>query len=656
MSENHWKWFLTAFVVLFVCTQSAATATERITDFSCDIDVGADGIMTVTETIKVITEGKKISRGIYRDIPIRYGGGGLAGFTNVPIEILRIQRDGHDEPYHTEKREMGAVERIYIGRKSHRLDPGAYTYVITYATSQVRFYDDHDEVYWNVTGHAWEFPIDRATASVVLPAKMPVDSVKAEAYVGPLGSKNQRNIQCTVDPQSPRVEFKTTQPLQTQEGVTIVVQFAKGFVDEPTVLSRVFDDGYILRMLLALVLVTGYFSLTWWFVGRDPATGVVIPEFAPPNTLSPGAVRFIDRMGFDKECFSTAILSLASQGSLDIREVNQKYTLSRKVNDVAGASLGEKKVFRDLLGPRSEITIDKAHHKVFSKAIESLKKSLMKEFEGDLFRVNRMWFFFGVILSVVSVNAVVFFDGWSNATGKVAFILLWLSIWSTVVAVLIHALIRSWWGVFIGGGISPVSGIVKASWLTLFSIPFVTGEFVAIVFLATETSLWIVPLLLGIIGVNVLFYELIKAPTGKGRAIMDRIDGFRMYLSTAEKDRLEQMTSNSQDGTPPEQTLATFERFLPYAVALGVANQWAEQFQDLVSAASANPGAESHYQPSWYHGQSWSPASMGAMAAGIGSAMTSAVAAAATSPSSSSGGGGGGFSGGGGGGGGGGGW
>ena len=159
MSENHWKWFLTAFVVLFVCTQSAATATERITDFSCDIDVGADGIMTVTETIKVITEGKKISRGIYRDIPIRYGGGGLAGFTNVPIEILRIQRDGHDEPYHTEKREMGALERIYIGRKSHRLDPGAYTYVITYTTSQVRFYDDHDEVYWNATGHAWELSL-----------------------------------------------------------------------------------------------------------------------------------------------------------------------------------------------------------------------------------------------------------------------------------------------------------------------------------------------------------------------------------------------------------------------------------------------------------------------------------------------------------------
>lgn len=656
MNENYWNWLLKAFASLLVCVQSAAMATERITDFSCDIDVGADGVMTVTETIKVIAEGKKISRGIYRDIPIRYSGGGLAGFTTIPVEILRIQRDGRDEPYHTQKREMGAVERIYIGRKSRRLDPGTYTYVITYATSQVRFFDDHDEVYWNATGHAWEFPIDQATASVALPSGVPVDSVKTEAYVGPLGSKNQRDIECTVDPQHHRAEFKTTQPLQAQEGVTIVVQFAKGFVEEPTVLGRVFDDGYILRMFLALVLVTGYFSLTWWFVGRDPATGVIIPEFTPPHNLSPAAVRFIDRMGFDGECVSTAILSLASQGLLDISEVNRKYTLSRKGNDVAGASLGEKKVFQELLGSRSKIAIEKVHHKVFSKATESLKKALVKEFEGDLFRANRIWFFFGVILSIFSVNAVVFLNGWSNATGTVAFILLWLSIWSIVVAILIHALIRSWRDVFIGGGISRVSGIVKAFVLTLFSIPFVTGEFVAIVFLATETSLWMVPLLLGIIGVNFLFYELIKAPTGKGRAIMDRIDGFRMYLSTAEKDRLEQMTSNSQDGTPPEQTLATFERFLPYAVALGVANQWAEQFQDLVSAASANPDAEGSYQPSWYHGQSWSPASMGAMAAGIGSAMTSAVTAAATSPSSSSGGGGGGFSGGGGGGGGGGGW
>ena len=28
---------------------------------------------------------------------------------------------------------------------------------------------DHDELYWNVTGNAWKFPIDVATATVLLP-------------------------------------------------------------------------------------------------------------------------------------------------------------------------------------------------------------------------------------------------------------------------------------------------------------------------------------------------------------------------------------------------------------------------------------------------------------------------------------------------------
>jgi hypothetical protein len=145
-----------------------------------------------------------------------------------------------------------------------------------------------------------------------------------------------------------------------------------------------------------------------------------------------------------------------------------------------------------------------------------------------------------------------------------------------------------------------------------------------------------------------------------------------MYLDTAEQDRLEahtQQALNQSQGLP--RTLELFEHFLPYAVALDVANQWAEQFKDLIEAASIDTesGAANTYHPAWYHGSAWSAASIGAAAAGLSTAMSSAVAAAATSPSAPSstvgyygggggfsGGGGGGFSGGGGGGGGGGGW
>ena len=62
-----------------------------------------------------------------------------------------------------------------------------------------------------------------------------------------------------------------------------------------------------------------------------------------------------------------------------------------------------------------------------------------------------------------------------------------------------------------------------------------------------------------------------KAPTLAGRKILDQIEGFKLYLSVAEKDRLNL-------ANPPELTPALFEQFLPYALALGVEQKWSEQF------------------------------------------------------------------------------
>lgn len=142
---------------------------------------------------------------------------------------------------------------------------------------------------------------------------------------------------------------------------------------------------------------------------------------------------------------------------------------------------------------------------------------------------------------------------------------------------------------------------------------------------------------------------------------MDAIDGFKMYLETAEQDRLDHATSQLEHharhhggGERPEKTIELFERFLPYAVALDVANKWADQFEDLLSDAAADRGSRGHYAH-WYRGPSRG-FNYGAVAVGIDTSLSAAVASAASAPSSGSGSGGGGFSGGGGGGGGGGGW
>ncbi len=662
MTHHPPRWLQVATACLAACLSLGATvrAAERITNFDCRVVVEDEGVISVTETISVVAEGDQIKRGIFRDIPVRYGNGLLGLGTNIPFTITAIECDGKPANYRMENRD--ATVRIYVGDDDQLLSHGTHTYVISYQTRQLRFFSDHDEVYWNATGNAWAFPIEQATASVVLPAAAEEDAIVAEAYLGPLDSTNQAGVAIGHLGSGPGRTFAAQQQLPPGDGLTIVVQFPKGLVAPVSGLQRVLDDPYFIAGFFGLAVVIAYFSAAWWLVGRDPATGVVFPLFDPPDGMSPAACRFVSRMGFDKNCFSVALLSLGSQGCLAIHEDNKTYTLSKTGPLPETASDGEKKVYSELLGSRSSISVKQTHHATFSKAIYDLRKSLIREFEGTLFRPNRVWFFSGVAITVAALFTTVFQGGGLEASMVGGFLTLWLSFWSVVVVGLIHSVLASWRSVFtsetaVERGIS----VGKSMFATVFTIPFVAGELVGMYMLALKTSIWMLPILLGMVATVVVFYELIKAPTVAGRGVMDRIDGFRMYLATAEKDRLEAVTQQAFAGPTSAahpRSLELFERYLPYAVALDVANAWAAQFQDLIDAASAAEGRQGSggYHPVWYQGSGWTPASVGTAAAGLGSAMTAAVAAAATSPSSGSGGGGGGSSGGGGGGGGGGGW
>ena len=99
-------------------------------------------------------------------------------------------------------------------------------------------------------------------------------------------------------------------------------------------------------------------------------------------------------------------------------------------------------------------------------------------------------------------------------------------------------------------------------------------------------------IVLGII--NVIFYQLLRAPTEMGQKLLDQIEGFRLYLSTAEEDRLKVLH-------PPEKTPELFERYLPYALALDCENEWNAKFA-AVLAAAAVAGATA---PAWYSGRHW---------------------------------------------------
>jgi uncharacterized membrane protein YgcG len=559
-----------------------ALAEERIVSFDSDVTVAADGELTVIETIKVRAEGYQIKRGIYRDFPTVYKG--RDGETHiVGFKVVEVLRDSKRENWFTENRSNGV--RVYVGEKDYYLPRGEYTYRLTYKTDrQIGFFEDFDELYWNVTGNGWVFPIDHASVTVHLPEDATV--VRKAAYTGPEGARGTAWSYGADGNGNPM--FATTSRLRAKEGLTVAVAFPKGFVAQPSATDELLwrlraYAGYVTAGFIWLFIL-GVYLLIWRRVGRDPEKGTIVPRWRPPAGISPAAARFVTEMGFDSKTIGAAIVSLAVKGKLVIEDDgDDEYKLQRNDKGVGvKLSPGEKAMERALFMWGDSASVRDGNHARLKPAVDALKSALSADFEGAHFRRNRGWFALGVALSFVSL-------------------------------------------IFMGPAMA-MAGAQKVP-IPLF---VVIG---------------------GLVLLNGLFFMLLKAPTLQGRAIMDEVEGFKMYLATAEQNRLNLLH-------PPERTPELFERYLPYAMALDVENQWGEQFTDVFAAASAG-GEEGGYHPRWYHGRHgydrWS--SPGRFASSLGSSIGSSISSAATPPSSSSSGsGGGGSSGGGGGGGGGGGW
>ena len=173
-----------ALVALLMCLPLAGFAAEYIESFHSDIEIRRNGDLHVTETIRAHAEGRAIRRGIFRDFPTRYTDA-RGRSMSVDFEVESVKRDGVSEPFRIKDRSNG--QRVYIGDSKVYLSPGPYEYTLTYLTSrQLGFFADFDELYWNVTGTDWAFPINSASARVTLPGA--ATGVELSGYTGPHGS------------------------------------------------------------------------------------------------------------------------------------------------------------------------------------------------------------------------------------------------------------------------------------------------------------------------------------------------------------------------------------------------------------------------------------------------------------------------------------
>lgn len=631
-----------ALLVVLLLGIAQSQAEERIVSFDSLVEIAGDGTLTVTETIEVIAEGNEIKRGIYRDFPTVYKGP-MGLNEDVGFEVISVSRDGRSDPWFTE--DLGNGVRVYFGEESVFLTHGRHTYQFVYQTNrQIAFFDDFDELTWNATGDAWAFPIDQARVRIRLPGN--TEPIEGAVYTGAYG---ETGSDATLRLSSNGATATTTQMLWPGEGMTISVSFPKGAVSESSRSAGLLGANLgLVLSVLGLVATTIYFVVTWHRIGRDPQKGTVIPRFDAPKGLSPVATGYVWYEGFthkfDKDdAFAAALVSLATKGVITIEQDGKDFTLARTGKN-AELSPGEAAIMEELLsGEVNHVTLTRTYDPDVKSAVTELLDAVKSEYEGVYHRQNLGYWFLGAGLALVTGFAGMLIDARSMDG---IFFLVFFGMFGLVFGVGAWFIIKLCWRALIKG--------IRGNWRQIpgaLAGLIASGMFGApAIFVAIMTFEYVsapmVAVLVLMIALCITFAHLLKRPTAVGRVALDHLEGYRLYLSVAESNRLA-MTAGE-----PEMTPQLFERHLPYAMALGVADAWEDKFDAL-----APDEIKADYHPVWYLGDSGSRGYSG-LASGMGSALSSTVSSAAKAPSSSSSSssGGGGFSGGGGGGGGGGGW
>ncbi len=564
------------FFMLVVLASPVFSQDFTINRFHSEITINRDSSIEVKETIDV--EFHRPKHGIYREIPYRYTDE-LGRTIKTPLKVISVT-DGVGKKWRFRVTRVGNVINIRIG-DADRYVSGRQTYVIVYTVDNaILFFDDHDELYWNVTGNYWKSPIKEAFARVEIAVKEKSNDIWASCYTGVYGS---RESQCGFETSDNTGEFFTRKELRVGEGFTIAFGWNKGLVYPPSLFKRFL---WAIDLGENWVFIFPVFSLVfminlWYRRGRDPKIReTVTVMYEPPKynhiPLTPAEVGALIDEKMDARDITSSIVGLAVKGYLRIEEIKKEglildttdYYLAKLKEPDTNLSTFEKLLMERIFpGKIPGILVSEMKNKFYVN-LDILKTTLYDDlvkkgyFLKSPEKVRRFFMIIGIVIALA---------GFFMATMLAPFL--------------------QWKGIL-------------AAFLSSFPV--------------------------------IAFSRAMPAKTRTGVLTYLDIMGFREFLNRAEKDRIERMGDKD-----------LFSRFLPYAIALDVTDNWSKAFEGIYQNS-----------PQWYTstwaGRTFSPGlfsnSISSMTSSVGSAFFSAPRGSGGSS------GGGGFSGGGGGGGGGGSW
>lgn len=577
-----------------VATFSVAQAKERIISFDVDMVVRKDASVFVRESITVFCERKEIVRGIVRDIPTRYSGV-LGTVYEAPVTIQSISMDGHSMPYTVQQVADGLI--ITIKDEANLLPIGRHTFVVEYLVNwQVAFFDTsseifwasvpgishlkacgnaygstgskrpitdtfdepdepHEELYWNAVGTGCRFVVEKATVRVVLPDGVPVSAIRVAGYRGEYHECDLLGFNATVDAQGV-AHFATTKPLSPKNGFTIVVGWPVGFVERPSFWRCCAHFVYDNPFFLLML-----FSLIALFV-------IAIIALV--------RMKRANRPGIIIPLFYPPHDILPGLARFIVKQRGDEKCLAAEIVQMAVDGF---------------ITI---HYKPssFGAGTYSLKKIADLPAHESFMRKKVFEYLF-------QRSATLVIDArWENRDSLIGAQLF-----------LTREYERRYAGQYFDDNSFWIGLIFILSCLSIALIGL------GMSFSGKET--WFGIFIGSLLLINLVVNKYSQTYSEVGRALVDQLAGFKLFLTTTEVERLRVV------GTPPTRTPELYEKYLPYAMALDVEQEWSYQFAPIF-AQYAQVGKD--YAPAWFSGQQWSL--LGANA--LGNQMAKAVRGAVT--------------------------
>lgn len=566
------------------------------------IDVKENNVLEITESIKA--NFKEPRHGIIRKIPLRNTVKRNDG--SVTKNSVRLTDLSVSEEY--EVSNDSGYRVIKIGDENQTIT-GIHDYVIRYSYNLGKDSSkDFDELYFNIIGDEWDTEINNVTFTINMPKEFDVSKLGFSS--GKYGTVGSNDVEYTVE--GNKIVGTLKKKLDREEALTVRCELPEGyFVNAGIKLPLLFPLMFIVPLIAAIIAY-----LMWSKYGRDDVV-VETVEFYPPNGCNSVEAAYFYKTSVTEKDANSLLIYLASKGYLKIVEIDKNNYKIIKLKEYDGNNSNEKLFMDGLFKSKNEVTKDDLYNK-FYKTIEKIKlnidnyknKQLIYDSKASSMRV------YAVLLAALSVIVTVSIPTFDYGLFSDVFVaIMFGSIMVLILAVELY---------------SPIHVAIKIMAVipTLIIGLFMASE-LPIYYAASANNLTLIAIIFGLVMALVVcfFVRYMSKRTPYGNEMYGRVKGFRNFLVSAEKDKLEALVNDDP---------TYFYSILPFTYVLGVSDKWIKKFEGMTLE-----------EPDWY--ESNTPFSIYHFNTFLSSTMSSTVDRVVETSSGGSSGGfsGGGFSGGG---------